>query len=108
MAAEAATMAPVSKLRKLRHGGPTTDDMKREKEIQTRGLKPLPGARCSPDRSQPLISYETWIALGPEKAAEYLARRMGLNADRQLKLTLILEVWHDENPPNAQAEAPDK
>lgn len=40
---------------------------------------------------EPKLFYEAWLALGPEKAAEYIALRMDLSAHRQEKLVLILK-----------------
>jgi hypothetical protein len=43
----------------------------------------------------PKLPYDLWRALGPEKAAEYLARRHGYSAQRQGKLWAVLEfAWH--------------
>lgn len=47
------------------------------------------------------MPYNQWRALGPEKAAEYLAKRRGYDAKRQGKLWAILEMTWDEKPPNA-------
>lgn len=53
----------------------------------------------------PRMPYEQWRALRPEKAAEYLARRLGYSAKSQGKLWAILEsVWKD--PPNAGVSEP--
>ena len=46
----------------------------------------------------PLMPYDQWRALGPEKAAEYLARRHGYSAARQGKLWAILEFAWNEPP----------
>jgi hypothetical protein len=48
---------------------------------------------------KPLMPYCDWLALGPEKAAEYLAKRCGYNAEQQRKLRTILEVWGQEADP---------
>lgn len=46
---------------------------------------------------EPLMPYEQWRALGPEKAAAYLARRRGYTSEQQGKLWAVLETfWHDE------------
>lgn len=49
---------------------------------------------------EPLLPYDQWRALGPEKAAEYLARRRGYSAERQGKLWAIIEAFWNE-PPNS-------
>jgi len=46
---------------------------------------------------EPLKPYAEWRAMGPEKAAEYLARRNGWDAKRQRKLWAILEVCWQES-----------
>lgn len=51
----------------------------------------------------PLMPYDQWRALGPEKAAEYLARRRGYSAEQQGKLWASLEfAWNE--PPYAPGE----
>ncbi len=43
------------------------------------------------------MPYADWKALGPEKAAEYLAKRRGYSAKRQGKLWAILEMaWSNK------------
>lgn len=64
----------------------------------------LAASNCSADTLQRL-SYEAWLALGPEKAAEYIARRMDLSDYRKRKLALILKTWWEENPPNRTRSA---
>lgn len=48
------------------------------------------------DLTDPPMPYEAWRALGPEKAAEYLARRRGYTARQQGKLWAILEYAWDK------------
>lgn len=68
----------------------------------------LPGAdssvRC-PEVNGPAgkakLSYEEWRALGPEKAAEYIARRNGYTAEKQGKLWAVLEWTWGESEPDA-------
>jgi len=48
---------------------------------------------------EPFKPFAEWRAMGPVKAAEYLARRNGWDAERQAKLRAILEdYWHDSPP----------
>jgi len=75
--------------------------MKTPKEIQER----LPDAACSAAPAEPLMPYDEWLALGPEKAAEYLASRRGYSAGRQGKLRTILEKW-GMRPPNSMIAPP--
>lgn len=47
------------------------------------------------------MPYEEWRALGPEKAAEYLAKRRGYTAQQQGKLWAILETFWKEAQGNS-------
>lgn len=47
------------------------------------------------------ISYDEWRALGPDKAAEYMAARLGCNDDRKRKLVMVLNAFWNETPTNA-------
>ncbi len=41
------------------------------------------------------LTYEEWRLLGPELAAEYTSKRMGLDDERKRKLLLILKTdWN--------------
>lgn len=66
-------------------------------ECNKDATEPFAEARCSA-AVEPLMPYESWKALGPERAAEYLSRRRGYDAQRQGKLWAILESAWGEPP----------
>lgn len=60
------------------------------------------GCRASKEAAtlEPLIPFADWRALGPEKAADYTANRLRLDADRTRKLHAILNEFWNEAPLN--------
>ena len=60
----------------------------------------LAPARGSASALPAPISYDEWIALGPDKAAEYTAARLGLDFHRKRKLEAILNRFWKMKTPN--------